>query len=153
MTRFLLWAAFVLTVASAPAQEKPPLPPLDMASASKLSYRRDVAPILRRHCTSCHTKNDSQSQLNMDTVKLFARGGQRGPAFTPGKPDESLVVQMLTGVKKPVMPYKLPPLSPVKIHTLRQWILAGAKDDSEPTTIAERIVIPRAYRIAPAVTG
>jgi WD40 repeat protein len=153
MTRLMLWTTFVLCGSSALAQEKPALPPLDPASAAKLSYRRDVAPILRRHCTSCHTKNDNQGELNMDTVKLFARGGKRGPAFAPGKPDDSLAVQMVTGIKKPIMPYKLPPLSPAKIHTLRQWILAGAKDDSEPTAVVERVVIPKTYRIAPAVTS
>jgi WD40 repeat protein/mono/diheme cytochrome c family protein len=131
------------------SQEKP----LDPASAARISYRRDVAPILKRHCISCHTRNDPQGELNMDTVKLFATGGKKGAALTPGKPDESLAIQMVTGVKKPVMPHKQPPLSTAKIDTLRRWILAGAKDDSEPLTTVERIVIPKSYKSAPAVTS
>src|SRR5207249_5659358 len=102
-------------VQAASSQEKPALDP---AAAAKISYRRDVAPILKRHCLSCHTKNDSQGELNMDTVKLFARGGKKGAAFTPGKPDESLAIPMVTGVKRPVMPHKQPPLNPSRIQTL-----------------------------------
>src|SRR5439155_18531622 len=87
-----------------PSSAQEALPPLDPSSAVKISYRRNVAPLLRRHCSSCHTKNDAQAELNVDTVKLMLRGGKTGPAIKPGKPDESLLVQVLTGAKKPMMP-------------------------------------------------
>ncbi len=122
-------------------------------STAKISYRRDVAPILKRHCTSCHTKSDPQGELNMDSVKLFVQGGKKGQAIQPGKPDESLAIQMVMGIKKPIMPHKQPPLSPAKILTLRQWILAGAKDDSDTTAVVEKVLIPKSYRVAPSVTS
>src|SRR5207249_2507809 len=111
----------LLLVGLAPvvSQEKPALPPLDAKAAAKISYRQDVAPILKRHCITCHTKNDAQAGLDMDTVKAFAKGGKKGPAFKAGKPDESLAIQMVTGVKKPAMPHKQPPLTTAKIQTLR----------------------------------
>src|SRR5262249_25077383 len=121
--------------------------------AAEISYRRDVAPILKRHCVSCHTKNDPQGELSLDTVKSFVAGGKSGPALRPGKPDESLVLQLLSGTRKPSMPYKQPPLSPAKIAVLRQWILAGAKDDSVAAPVVEHVVIPKTYRVAPAVTS
>jgi WD40 repeat protein len=131
------------------APEKGPTP----GSEPGVSYRRDVAPILKRHCVSCHTKNEPEGGLSLDTVPDFARGGKTGPAYRPGKPDESLVVQMVTGAKKPVMPHKQPPLSAAKIDVLRRWIVQGAKDDSLPAAAAEKIVIPERYRIPPAVTA
>lgn len=156
MIRFtLLCLASVLLVlgviSSALPQDTAPLPPLDPATAAKISYRKDVAPILKRHCLSCHTKNDIQSDLNMDTVKLFLRGGKRGPAVVPGKPDESLAILMCVGGKKPLMPYKQPPLPVAKIQTLRLWVLGGAKDDSEPTAVIDQVVIPKTYQVAPAI--
>lgn len=151
MKRFLCMA--IVLACALPVQSQEPLPPLDPVAAAKVSYRRNVAPLLRRHCTSCHTKNDMQGDLSVDTVKLMLRGGRNGPAIKPGKPDESLLVQMLTGAKKPLMPFKQPSLSPAKIHTLRQWVLAGAKDDSGPATVAAKVVIPKAYRYAPPVTS
>jgi hypothetical protein len=157
MSRLLLWTliSFLLLalISSALPQDTAPLPPLDAAAAAKISFRRDVAPILKRHCTTCHTKNDAQAELNMDTVALFAKGGKKGPAFIPGKPDDSLAIQMVTGVKKPAMPHKQPPLPSAKIQTLRLWIMAGAKDDSLPTAAAEQIVIPKTYKVAPSVAS
>lgn len=147
-----LWVVIGLA-SSAWTQDKPALPPLDADAASKISYRKDVAPIVKRHCLSCHTKNDAQGELNMDSVKLFAKGGKRGAGFVPGKPDDSLAIQMVLGVKKPVMPHKQPALPMAKVQTLRLWVLAGAKDDSEPNTATEQIVIPKAYKVAPAVTS
>ncbi len=140
MRRALLSAGFLLLY-------------LPLVSGADVSYRRDVAPILRRHCTSCHTKNDAQGDLSMDSVKLLARGGKNGPAIVPGKADESPLVQVLTGARKPAMPYKQPPLSAAKVQTLRQWVLAGAKDDSAPVTTVAKIVIPKAYRTPPPVTS
>jgi hypothetical protein len=149
LSGFLL---FVDVIALAPAQDKDALPPLDATAAAKVSYRKDVAPILKRHCLSCHTQNDPQGRLNMDTVELFTKGGKKGPALVPGKPDESLAFQMMTGVKKPAMPHKQPALSVARIQTLRLWILSGAKDDSEPKA-PEKVVIPKTYKVAPAVTS
>jgi len=147
-------AGALLLAFLAPALSQPPaLPPLDAEAAAKVSFRRDVAPILKRHCTSCHTKNDAQADLNMDTVALFARGGKKGPSFVPGKPDESLTIQMLTGAKKPMMPHKQPPLPTAKIQTLRLWVLGGAKDDSEPTVASDPVVIPKTYKVPPAVAS
>src|SRR5262245_58604970 len=154
MTRSLATIpALLLLSAAVLSQDKPTLPPLDAAAAAKISYRKDVAPIVKRHCVTCHTKNDAQADLNMDTVKLFIRGGKKGPAIVAGKPDESLAIQMVTGQKKPAMPHKQPPLPAAKIQTLRLWVLGGAKDDSEPTTATEKVVIPKTYKIAPAIAS
>jgi WD40 repeat protein len=150
---FSTTAALLLLTATVSSQDKPTLPPLDPGAAAKISYRKDVAPILKRHCISCHTKNEAEADLNMDTVKLFIRGGKKGPAIVAGKPDDSLAIQMVTGVKKPAMPHKQAPLPPAKIQTLRLWVLGGAKDDSEPSTVVAKVVIPKTYKIAPAIAS
>lgn len=156
MKRLLVILLSVVLVTADPAlparAADDPLPVLDPAAASKVSYRREVAPILRRHCWSCHNPADAQGGLDLTAVATFAAGGQKGVSWIAGKPDQSLVVQMLTGAKKPAMPYKEPPLSAAKIHTLRQWILAGARDDSPPA-VAEKVVIPNTYRTAPPITS
>jgi WD40 repeat protein len=72
--------------------------------------------------------------------------------FEAGKPDESLLVTMIVG-DAPEMPQKQPPLAPAKIHALRQWVLAGAKDDSAGATEHLAVRIPQTYEFAPAVTS
>ncbi len=127
------------------------LPALNKATAEKISYRQDVWPILKRHCWGCHSGSDPQGGLSIDHVADMLKGGDTGPLFTAGKPEESLLLEMITG-DEPEMPQKQPPLSAAKIHILRQWVFAGARDDSTPSAAAS-IQIPDTYRFAPAITS
>jgi WD40 repeat protein len=127
------------------------LPPLDPAVAAKTSFRRDVWPILKRDCWGCHSGANPKGGLNLDSFAKLAVGGESGPLFEAGKPDESLLVTMVVGAQ-PEMPKNKPPLSQAKVQVLRHWVLGGAKDDSaavdEPV-----VVIPQAYQFAPRVTS
>jgi WD40 repeat protein len=53
----------------------------------------------------------------------------------------------------PEMPKQQPPLSAAKIHLLRQWVLAGAKDDSAGPQDRTLVRIPETYQFAPAVSS
>jgi len=127
------------------------LPALDAESAAQVSYQKDVKPILKRHCWGCHNAAKPQGGLNMVTVSAMNTGGDSGAAIDSGKPDASLLIEMIVG-DQPEMPKQQPPLSVAKIHTLRQWILAGAVDDSTGNE-GPAIVIPETYRIAPPVVS
>jgi WD40 repeat protein len=127
-------------------------PALDKAIAEKISYRADVWPILKRHCWGCHSGGDSKGGLSVDTVAEMLKGGDGGALFEAGKPDESMLLEMITG-DEPEMPQKQPPLSAAKIQILRQWIFAGAKDDSTSGDVERAVHIPETYRFAPAVTS
>ena len=65
------------------------------------SYLRDVRPILDNNCTSCHQPASKQADLDLTTYDRFQAGGKRGPAFVPGSPEQSLVVQFITASLKP----------------------------------------------------
>ncbi|MEX2559345.1 MAG: c-type cytochrome domain-containing protein, partial [Pirellulales bacterium] len=73
-----------------------------------ISYHRDVWPVLKRHCWGCHSGNDPQGGLGMDNVAALAKGGDSGAAFVPNQPDESLLLQVLTGASEPAMPKDKP---------------------------------------------
>lgn len=128
------------------------LPALDKAAAEKISFRKDVWPIVKRHCWGCHSGMDAKGGLSMDSVTAMLKGGDSGGLFEPGKPDDSLLVEMITG-DEPAMPQKQPPLSMAKINILRGWILAGAKDDSRPGDTQPSVKIPRTYKFAPAINS
>lgn len=129
-----------------------PLPAIDRATAEKLSFRRDVWPIVKRHCWGCHSGGNPKGGLNLDSVAQMQKGGESGELFTPGKPDESLLLDMISG-DEPSMPPKGPPLSVAKLQILRGWILAGANDDSAANPSKLSVRIPETYRFAPAVTS
>ena len=105
---------------------------LDPAEAAKVSYTRQIKPILVDNCLECHSPKDHKGGLDATTVASLIQGGKKAaPALIPGKPDQSAVVEYIRGVREPQMPKGSPALSEDELHLVRLWILAGAKDDSE----------------------
>jgi len=121
-------------------------------ATSEISFRRDVWPIVRRHCRGCHTSAKLEGGLSMDSVADMLKGGDSGPLFNIKEPDSALLLSMITG-DQPEMPKGQPALSAAKIDVLRRWLKAGAQDDSLPGGDAPPVSIPETYRFAPAVTA
>ena len=121
-------------------------------AADGVSFRKEVWPILKRHCWGCHSGAKPKGGLRVGTVAALLKGGESGSALKPKSEADSLMLTMVAG-DEPDMPPNLPPLSPAKIEVLRQWIKQGAVDDSTGVTLNRQINIPDAYRTAPAVTS
>lgn len=108
------------------------------ASAADPTYWQDVRPILRKHCTVCHSERkleelDVSAGLALDKPELIRKGG-KAPVLVPGKPDESLLVTLLTTKdKKRAMPLDADPLPDAEVAVIRKWVAAGAPDGVKPT--------------------
>src|SRR3954453_5642379 len=92
----------------------------------EVSFQHDVWPIFKRHCIGCHTAQKTKGRLRMDDVAALLRGGKTGPLFVAGKPDDSFLIDQITG-DAPEMPQNEAPLSRAKVKLLRDWIAQGAK--------------------------
>jgi len=114
------------------------------------SYLRDVRPILDKNCTSCHQPASKQSELDLTTYAGFQAGGKRGPAFVPGSPEDSLVIQFITAALEPAMPFGQPRLDANDVSTMREWIKSGARDDSPSDTASS---VPGVYHQPPVITA
>src|SRR5207253_1283303 len=79
-----------------------------------------------RHCVACHQGEKPKGGLSLTTAAGLAKGGESSPVVEAGKPDESLLVEMISG-DKPAMPQKARPLSKDDIATIRRWITDGAE--------------------------
>ena len=123
---------------------------IPLVGAQDPSYLRDVRPILDSNCTGCHQPASKQSDLDLTTYDKFQAGGKRGPAFVPGSPEQSLVIQFITASLKPSMPFGQPLLAANEVSILRDWIQSGAKDDSPPETASSAPVV---YHQAPVITA
>lgn len=119
-------------------------------SAADPSFHRDIQPILQKSCAGCHQPSAKSSDLDLTTFAGFKAGGKRGLAFVSGDPAASLTVKYLTGAIKPPMPLGQPALPATEIELFRQWIAAGAKDDS-PAVIETNT--PSTYVQAPVITA
>jgi hypothetical protein len=118
--------------------------------AAAPSFSRDIQPILQKKCQGCHQPASKTSGLDLTTFEGFAKGGQRGAAFVTERPDESLVVRYLTAALQPRMPMGEPPLPDSEIALVREWIRAGAKNDSPAETTEVRTPV---YLQPPVITA
>ena len=88
-------------------------------------FDRSVAPILTKRCLPCHNedlKNGNISFLDRDSL---LKGGNRGPAVVPGKPEHSILIDALRHEGDLQMPPG-PKLPPKEIAVLTEWIKRGA---------------------------
>ena len=88
-------------------------------------FRQRVAPLLEARCVGCHRGVAARADLTLDTRDGLLKGGESGPALVPGKPDESLLVEMISG-DEPSMPKDAPRLAAAEVDAIRRWIAAGA---------------------------
>jgi hypothetical protein len=88
------------------------------------SLERDVLPLMKAHCVKCHGPIKPKGKLNLSGPKSIARGGASGPIVEPGKPDDSMMWDMISSGEMPPEPEH--PLSANEKATLRRWIELGA---------------------------
>ena len=93
-------------------------------------FESKVRPVLVSHCYRCHSTESGRpkSGLRLDTREGLRRGGIGGPAIIPGKPDESLLIELISETD-PAM--RMPPkgkLPDSVVADFRLWVAIGAPD-------------------------
>lgn len=145
------WAAFLLALATLSVsalaidqnenkKEKDRTEATAAAStAAKVSYDKQVRPILQSHCQGCHQPAKAGGAYVMTSFDRMLKGGESGePAIVPSKPAESRLVELITPhAGKAEMPQNKPPLAESEIAVIAQWIAQGAKDDT-PQNLGRR---------------
>ncbi len=119
----MTFAVFLLGLTAVAPQEP---------AADKVSYARDVAPILRAHCHGCHQPAKAQGDLDLTRYDRWM--GSEDALVVPGQPGESLLLDMLMPFddEPPEMPQDADPLPDETVDLIRRWIAEGAVDDSGP---------------------
>jgi hypothetical protein len=88
-------------------------------------FRDSIAPIFETRCVHCHEGEKPKGGLSLVSARRLQKGGESGPVVVAGKPDESLLLDYVSG-DKPEMPKDGKPLSPAEITAIRDWIAGGA---------------------------
>ncbi len=116
------------------------------AQASPVDFVRDVQPLFRAACHSCHGPKAQMAQLRLDSKPLAFRGGVSGPAILPKDAANSLLLQRVTGAGgKAQMPMAGTPLSPEQVDLIRRWIQEGATWPDEASVANAEIARHWAY--------
>lgn len=97
-------------------------------SPAAADFERDVYPLFERHCLECHGAKKAEGGLRLDDRSGAMRGGESGPAFTAGRPDDSELLRRIRLPKEDdeAMPARGERLTAAETETIRAWIAAGA---------------------------
>ncbi|MFN8710310.1 MAG: c-type cytochrome domain-containing protein, partial [Planctomyces sp.] len=104
-------------------------------ATEKLSYNRDVRPILADKCFHCHGPDAKtrKADLRLDTEegsRVAASDGVSGHVIQPGKPDNSLLIERIRSTDESTVmppPESKKPLTPAQVEILTRWISEGAE--------------------------
>jgi mono/diheme cytochrome c family protein len=84
-------ATIVLLVAASAAAAAEPNPASDATGVE--FFEKRVRPLLAENCHRCHGPERQRGGLMLNSLAAILKGGDRGPAIVPGKPDQSRLIQ------------------------------------------------------------
>lgn len=96
-------------------------------ASDSIDFTRDVNPLLRQKCLSCHGGENTRGGLRLDRGADALRGGDSGEVIVPGDAMASLLIEKVSSSDlSERMPPKGEPLSTEQVGVLRRWIDQGA---------------------------
>jgi len=98
--------------------------------AATLTFEADIFPILQARCAKCHGEEKLEAGLDLRRRFAILKGGDTGPAFVEGKPDESTLIERIE--KNEMPPAEEGRLDDKQKALIRQWVLAGAPTLKNP---------------------
>lgn len=100
-------------------------------------FENKVRPLMIERCLDCHTGDETESGLSMDSLAGLLKGGLRGPSIVIGEPEKSLLIRALRHGEILKMPPK-EKLSAALIADIATWIEMGAPwPNTEPVAIPQ----------------
>lgn len=117
--------------------------PIVRANDAAALWTNGVQPLLDQHCVKCHGPLEQKSGLELDTLEAVMKGSENGEVIVPGKPDESLLMEVFAPKADPHMPPKKQ-LSDHEIAKVRTWIAALGTPAKNDVAKAARPEIPPA---------
>jgi len=112
----IVWTAAVM------AASRPQTSPAD-----RIDYRRQIQPVIEKHCLECHNQDRRQGGLSLATYGDALEGGRSGAVIRPGGGARSLLIHRVTGAVEPQMPKDEAPLGAAEIALIQRWIDQGAR--------------------------
>jgi hypothetical protein len=105
------------------------------SAAEPVSFVKQIAPILREKCLTCHGPEKAKGEFRMDSFELLNKPGSSKTApVVSGAPEKSHLLELLTTADEDDrMPHKDDALPKEQIGLFERWIREGAKFDGPDT--------------------
>lgn len=91
-----------------------------------VSFSAEVLPILEQYCWECHSEQNTELGLRLDSYEGVMAGSDYGTVIEPGDPDGSLLIDM---VESGDMPEEGDPVPPELLEIIKTWIAEGAENN------------------------
>ena len=111
---------------------------ISVASAATPDYENDIAPILNKYCVGCHSTDEPEADLVLESFDALMKGGENGSTINSKELANSLLVRRVIDADDPMPPEGEPQPSKQEVAKLIAWVKAGAKNsavknDPQPT--------------------
>lgn len=112
-----------------------------VTAAEAVSFGRDLVPVLRTNCATCHLTGQEAGNMKLHPGGAYASlvnvasVESKLKRVAPGAPDESYLMRKLDGTHLDAggvgerMPFGQPPLDDAVRERFRAWIAAGAANN------------------------
>jgi len=110
------------------------LPLLGAGCAKEYSFKRDIHPVLKEKCGSCHSEGGegyAASGFSVASYETLMKGTKFGAVIVPGSSVSSTLARTVEGKTHAsiAMPRTGNPMSKEEIQMLKVWIDQGAKNN------------------------
>ena len=100
-----------------------PFPTSGAESPGEGLWSAHVEPLLKERCSECHNPSRTKGGLDLSSLQSMLRGGERGAAVLPGRPEDSLLYKVLLTDADPHMPPgKRAALNAEEAEWIKTWI-------------------------------
>ena len=107
------------------------------APKPKVTFEEVSAQIFKNRCNSCHNADKQKGGLNLETYTTAMAGGGSGKVIEAGDSSASTLFGVVMQTAEPKMPPKSPKIPDAEIELLKQWIEAGALENSGSTAMVK----------------
>ncbi len=110
------------------------------ASPNKVSFHKDIMPVLRKNCVACHSQSKAKGDLILESYGKIMEGIEGDAIVVPGKAKESILYLVSAKLEEPFMPPKrnktgAESLTVEELKLLERWIDEGAEEGEKPAQV------------------
>jgi len=99
----------------------------ELAKSEKIDFVKQIQPLLRKRCYSCHGEDEQEGSLRLDLNEHAFKGGDNGKVIIAGKSVTSPLYLRVAGLgDDDRMPPEGEPLDHHEVALLKRWIDEGA---------------------------
>ena len=94
--------------------------------AKAVSFADEIMPIFQARCWECHSEENTELGLRLDSYEGVMAGSDYGTVIEPGDADGSLLIDMIVSGD---MPEDGDPVLPEELELIKTWIAEGAENN------------------------